>query len=279
MPIRSTFRPTNISAPKKYTLEITKYKGVDYSPAKMNVADDHAIEIKNIIYKDNVNQKRNGWEQIAKVEPIKYHVLINGEYEERINPTNINGVWTFTGESNKKYIIFHIGKLLFYADGFGEGNNFIQAKLHPMLTKTEISGSSNFYNVGVELNNEPSQAFYGSKRLYILGGNKYFVLREISRDKLSLYEVEDDEETYIPTTTVGITYKDSAVNLAVPLDDVNLMTQWRKNKLVSGTYIDDGVTLRTTRFWDYELDAAVKPKQPTDINNINIAIKSLKEAE
>ena len=61
------------------------------------------------------------------------------------------------------------------------------------------------------------------------------------------------------------------------LDDVNMMSQWRRNKLVSGTYVDDGVSLRTTRFTDYQLDTSIKPKKPTDINNIEITISSLKE--
>lgn len=276
MPIRSTYRHSSVNEPKKYTLEITKFKGVDYSASKLNVADDHAIEIKNIIYKDNVNQKRNGWEQVAKVEPIKYYVYVNGKYIERTNTTNINGIWTFIGENDIKYTIAHIGRILFQVINFKEGNNFIQAKVIP-LTR-EVIDNTTIYNVALELNDEPSQAFYGSKRLYILGGNKYYVLRTVL-DGLQLSEVEDDEETYIPTTTVGITYKDSAVNIAAPLDDVNLMTQYRKNKLVSGTYVDDGTTVRTTKFWDYELDTSVNPKTPTDINNININIKALKGVE
>jgi hypothetical protein len=57
------------------------------------------------------------------------------------------------------------------------------------------------------------------------------------------------------------------------------MTQYRKNKLISGTYLDDGVALRTTRFWDYELDTSCIPKNQTDINNITINIKELREVE
>ena len=90
-------------------------------------------------------------------------------------------------------------------------------------------------------------------------------------------EVEDDEDTYIPVTTIGITEADSAVNEQQILDDVNMMSQWRRNKLVSGTYVDDGVSLRTTRFTDYQLDTSIKPKKETDINNIEITISSLKE--
>jgi hypothetical protein len=275
VPRRSTFKHHSVNEPKKQALNISKYKGVDYSTTKLNVSDDHAIEIKNIIYKDNVNQKRDGWEQILKIEPIKYYVLVNGIYEERTNTTNVNGIWTFIGENNVKHTVAHIGKLLFEIKGLGEGKSFLYIKANP-ITKN-ITVDKKTYNVAQELNDEPTQAFCGAKRLYILGGNKYFVLR--SFNGLDYMAVEDDVDTYIPTTTIGITYKDSSVNLAAPLDDVNLMTQYRKNKLISGTYLDDGVALRTTRFWDYELDTSVTPKNQTDINNITINIKELREVE
>ena len=158
---------------------------------------------------------------------------------------------------------------------FGKDKSFLDVKVVPLL-ETETTGGIDYKVANLELNDSPSQAFYGSKRLYILGGNKYFVLRVNNYD-FELRAVEDDSETYIPTTTIGITYKDSAVDMAAPLDDVNMMTQWRKNKLVSGTYVDDGVSLRTTRFWDYELDSSVHPKNKKDVNDIQITVNSLKE--
>ena len=274
MPTKSRYRPYDLHSSSPKVFEVTQFKGVDYSSVKLNVSDEHAVDMLNIIYKDNVNQKRPGWEQVAKALPIEYYTKSNGVYTKKTNSTNVNGVWTFTAIDGNKYTIAHIGKLLFWVVNFGVGKTFLQAQLIPIVTKELKDGVS--YNVALELEDYPSQAFYGSKRLYILGGNKYYVLR-INNRNFELAEVEDDEETYIPTTTVAITYKDSAVNLAAPLDDVNMMTQFRKNKLVSGTYVDDGVTLRTTRFWDYELDTSVTPKNPTDINKIQINVDYLKE--
>lgn len=274
MPRNSKFRPYNLTSNNQRSFNVNQYKGVDYSTVKLNVDDEHAIDILNIIYKDNVNQKRNGWEQIAKATPVKYYVYEAGTFVEKTNTTSINAVWTFVGSDNKKYTVAHIGRLLFQVINFGLGKTFIGAKLVPIITETTVGDKT--YNVALELNDSPSQAFYGANRLYILGGNKYYVLKDGAKG-LEYAEVEDNEETYIPTTTVAITYKDSAVNLAAPLDDVNMLTQYRKNKLVSGTYVDDGVSLRTTRFWDYELDTTVHPKTKKDINNIKITINTLKE--
>ncbi len=113
------------------------------------------------------------------------------------------------------------------------------------------------------------------KRLYILGGNKYLMLR--IAPSYELVEVEDSDYTYIPTTSIGVTYKDAPTNLVSAYDDVNLMTQWRKNKLVSGTYIDNGVDVRTTRFWEWSLDTSIKPKTLSDLNNMEIVISSLRK--
>lgn len=277
MPIRSTFRPTNVSQPNKKVLEITKYKGVDYSTTKLNVADDHAIEIKNIIHKDNVNQKRNGWEQIAKANAIEYCIEnTEGTIVSKTNSTNFNGLWIIK-INNVEYVIAHIGSLLFTIDKIGRNQSFLNAKLTPLTTQLVRDGKLYKNFVNQELNDSKSNAFYGDERLYILDGRNYLVLK-FKNYRFELTTVEDDEETYIPTTTVGITYKGSPVNLAAPLDDVNMLTQYRKNKLVSGTYIEDDTTV-VTEFCDYELDTNVNPKNPTDINNIKITINSLREGE
>lgn len=274
MPVKSTYRHYNVSDSSKKTYTVDTFYGVDYTRTQLNTADNHAVEISNIIYKDKINQKRKGWQQIAQIIPLHYYVEeIKGVATEKTNTTEVNGVWTFIGGDRKKYIIAHIGKLLYKIEGFGEGKSFLDSKYSLITTTKSFNGKD--YEMSLELENAKSEAFYGQNRLYILGGNKYYVLR-VEDNKLSLNEVEDDEETYIPTTTVGITYKDSAVEMAAPLDDVNLMTQWRKNKLVSGTYVDDGVSLRTTQYWDFQLDSSVSCKKPTDINDISITIKTIK---
>ncbi len=127
-----------------------------------------------------------------------------------------------------------------------------------------------------ELMDYRSRMFVSGKRLYILGGNKYYLLR-INGNSYELVEVEDSPYTYIPVTTIGITYKDSPVSAREGLDDVNLMTQWRKNKCVSGTYIDTGTNVRTSRFWEFTLDTSVKPKTKANLNNMEVVISSLRK--
>lgn len=283
MPRNTTYRHYDLKFAKGYkkTLTINKFMGVDYGLAQLQVADYHAVDLQNIIFKDRVNQKRHGWQQLAKMSNTTYYVeKEDGTYEQRNNTYNFNGIWSFVGEDNQIYVVAHIGKLLYKITGIGKDMNFLNCNIELIATSKVYNGV--IINVAKELEDYKSQAFYGNKRLYILGGNKYYVLRGLNSN-LNLKEVEDDENTYIPVTTIGIVAAnslssgESSLGHATSLDDVNLMTQYRKNKLVTGMPIASEV--KKTRYNDYELDTCINPKKNTDINNIKVTINSLKESE
>ena len=283
MPRNTTYRHYDLKFAKGYkkTLTINKFMGVDYGLAQLQVADYHAVDLQNIIFKDRVNQKRHGWQQLAKMSNTTYYVeKEDGTYEQRNNTYNFNGIWSFVGEDNQVYVVAHIGKLLYKITGIGKDMNFLNCNIELIATSKVYNGV--IINVAKELEDYKSQAFYGNKRLYILGGNKYYVLRGLNSN-LTLKEVEDDENTYIPVTTIGIVAAnslssgESSLGHATSLDDVNLMTQYRKNKLVTGMPIASEV--KKTRYNDYELDTCINPKKNTDINNIKVTINSLKESE
>lgn len=272
---KSTYAHYDLSFHKQKTLAIAKFLGVDFNPAQLQVADNHAVDMENILYKNRVNQKRTGWEQLALIKPTVYHVVNqDGSITQKTNTVSFNAFWEFEDEVGNKCCVAHIGHLLYIVNKIGQGTTFLDFQLTP-LTQTIIDGQ-NQYNMALELEDYKSFAQAGYGRLFIFGGNKLYVLK-VKQGIYTLKEVEDDEDTYIPVTTIGITEVDSAVNEQQILDDVNLMTQWRRNKCVSGTYLDDGVSLRTTRFTDYQLDTSILPKRPTDINDIEIKISSLKE--
>lgn len=278
MPDRNYYsRPYRIGFNNKQRLVIDKFYGVDYNPAQLDVANYHAVDLCNIIHKDNFNQKRNGWEQVLKINPIMFRPLLENNIlgEEEENPTNINGVWEIDG-----VIIAHIGHLLFNLK-LGKDRNFMQTSAEPYLQyyrETPTSTvTSNTPKCSIKLANNPSTAFHGYHRLYILDGKKYLCVKTNSDGITNVEYVEDNLETYIPTTTIGITEIDSPINEMQAFEDVNMLTQWRKNKCVSGTYVDDGITLKKTRFTDYQLDTTIIPKHETDLNEITIRISTLKE--
>ena len=225
------------------TFTTGSFAGIDLQEAETKLANNNARDLLNIVYKDGINQTRDSWEQVAKAD------------------ARINCVARFKAEDDQIHIIAHIGKHLYEVFRMGKSFSFLDALF------TKISNT--------ELEDYRSRMFVSGKRLYILGGNKYYLLR--ITNNYELVAVEDSPYTYIPVTTIGITYKDSPVNGIEALDDVNLMTQWRKNKLVSGTYIDNGVDVRTTRFWEWTLDTSVKAKNLADLNNMEVVISSLRK--
>lgn len=236
-----TLANSELSSRKTFTTG--SFAGVDYQEAETNLANYNARDILNIIRKDGINQTRDAWEQIAKVEG------------------RVNSYIKFEAEDGYEHHIFHIGKFLYEGFKIGKEYSFLDAYFIKI---------SNY-----ELEDYRSLMRASGKRLYILGGNKYLMLR--IAPSYELVEVEDSDYTYIPTTSIGVTYKDAPTNLVSAYDDVNLMTQWRKNKLVSGTYIDNGVDVRTTRFWEWNLDTSIKPKTLSDLNNMEIVISSLRK--
>ena len=232
---------------KRQLFTTESFAGVDFQEAETKLAKQNARDILNVIYKDGIDQTRDAWEQVAKAE------------------SRVNSIIKFKAEDGLEHIVAHIGKKLYEIFRLGKDYTF----LDPIFTKIS----------DYELEDYKSLMRVSGKRLYILGGNKYLMLRIPATNTYELVEVEDSQYTYIPTTHIGVTYKDSSVSLLTAYDDVNLMTQWRKNKLVSGTYIDNGVDVRTTRFWEWELDTSIKPKAKTDLNNMEVVISSLRKVD
>ena len=275
MPMKNTFIPFDLNLEsRKKKIAITRFLGVDFNPAQLQVAENHATDMGNMVYENRATQKRRGYEEMAQIKSTQYHIQTANGYEEKTNQPHFNGFWEFIGDDGNAHCVAHIGRLLYRVTGLGKGKSFLDCQFEPLLEERTVGPAE--YRVAVELDDRKSMAFHGYKCLFILGGNKLFILR-MGGGTFQIKEVEDSDETYIPTTTIGITDADSKIIERQALDDVNMMTQYRKNKLVSGTYIDDGVNVRTTRFWDYSLDTSIKPKNPTDINNVKVRIHSLKE--
>lgn len=272
MPIVNTFRPQTIKEPKKLQFTIGAFRGVDYRPIQLQVKDYNATDIKNFIYRDNANQKRMGYEQLLSV-PIDTYKLVGDNRTLNNTSNRINGLWEFVDSEGIKHLIAHIGKLLY------EIKNIYGAFYN--IEVTMVKDSSGYT---LELLDEISgtySAFASKGVLYILSGVKYYALFNgtkgandvgIQYGDLVFIEVANSSIAYIPTTTIGITYKDSPVSMNTSLDKVNLLSNYRKNKLVSGTFVEDGENTKTTAFYDYELDSNIVG----NVEDIEVAITEYK---
>ena len=283
MPSNSTFRPQTISEPKKHQFTIGAFRGVDYRPIQLQVKDYNATDIKNFIYRDNANQKRMGYEQLCNI-PISlfssnlYSLTCINENNSVVTTntsSNINGLYEFLDEDNEYHLIAHIGSFLY------EIKN-ISGAFYSISYELICEVVSPYARKAIKLNDTISSAFYNNGKLYILDGNKYICIYKgdlessdigikKSDSGLCVILVENSHLAYVPTTTIGITYKDSPVTMNASLDKINLLSNFRKNKLVSGTFIEDGENARTTANFDYELDTNISGNQ-SELNDIEVSI-------
>ena len=218
---------TNKVASKRslQTLSINSLMGVDYSSSMVNIRDYHAYDIKNFLKKNNVLRNRNGFEQIGKWK--------------------INGIWECNFKGRRIFVV-HCGTKWYYVKSVEDLNTY------------DIQ-SSNYHeiNTSIELADKPSWGVFANDRLYILCG-KYCVLKFTIDDKtnnlvLTFVEVYNDEDTYIPTTTIGITFNNNnSGSQRQTLDDINMMTPYRYNTLSTLVGQDVGTGNRY-----YQLDGIV----------------------
>ena len=75
---KTNFRGLSLKAfNEREELNINSFKGVDYSSSAFNVSDNRAIDILNLIFKDNVIQKRKGFKHVLSLtEKEKIHNII-----------------------------------------------------------------------------------------------------------------------------------------------------------------------------------------------------------
>lgn len=195
-------------------LNLDNFKGVDYANTPFNVAKHRAVEMRNLIYRDGVNRKRYGWNEIFNL----------GE--------RINGYWEFTDTYGVKHTIIHGGNKIYKYNPLTNTATDITntATYKPSYVDTQAEWNNKLIN---SITDEISWGIVRSNRLYILCGI-YLVYG--TWDNGNTYElriVEDNEDTYIPTTTIGIANVNSVIaNTRASHDEVNMLSSRRRNKLI-----------------------------------------------
>ena len=173
--------------------------GVDYSSSMLNIQDNHAYDIKNFLKENGTLQKRKPYEQVG----------IGG----------LNGIWE-CNYNGQKYIIAHKGNNIYLVNDIDRYERL--ASNYIPLTE---NGKETF-----GISDETSWGVFTNDRLYILCG-EYLVVKFNENGSPTVHKVFEDEETYIPTTTIGITSSSSVGISRETLDNPNLLTRYRYNSL------------------------------------------------
>lgn len=289
MPARNLFShyPLGNKSTKRSIASVNQFGGVDFSTPNFSVPTNRAINIQNFIYKNGVVQKRNGYEDFCKVDPIEYFDKFTNKFN--VNGVNFNEMWKFKAEDGNWHVVAHIGNLMFEIKNIDEKDG--KVSIEPINTDENYSGvNKNGETVSrpylYKFEDYKSFAFVGANRLWFLGGNKYMCLRFKDNGTVKFDPVEDLDETFIPVTTDKITFDGAANASRTPLDMPNKLTYFRKNRLLSGGERSENTT-QQTRYYEYTLDSplildpsqTIAQRTSEDIHKISIVIKTRRKVE
>lgn len=214
---------SHITLKERKSLTLEGFKGVDFSSSPLRVRTNRASNMRNFINEYGVNKKRNGWNELFRIEDS------NGKAQP------INGIFQYV-RGERKDLLVHAGKRIYRVD---ENNG--------EYTYTDITLSSTYLPARVDttlLTNERSQAFFNKGRCYIVGCGDYLVYGTWDNGQTyELRRVANDIDTYIPTTTISIDDDSVDDDTRGSLDDINLLSSKRKNQLLGSSEANKTWTL------------------------------------
>ena len=210
------FKTNNLSQLQMYTKKFENFRGLDYTNAKLDIADNRSPDAQNFIFKDGINQKRNGYSQVLKID----------------SGANFNGFWEFIDSNKKVHRIAHVGNKI-YEVTYNENPYLNSYKELSVTYRPNIITSANWTSyITNGIKDRRSYGVVRGDRLYIFCG---IMLVYGSWDKGTTWElraVRENEDTYIPITTTNITHSMyEGESTRASLEEVNMMTYFRKNKI------------------------------------------------
>ena len=206
----------NIKANNIKTLTLGDFRGVDYFNAKNNVANKRATDMRNLIYRNGANHKRNGWKQFANSHEIDTSVTPNVD-----SFPSINGFWEYkynngSGTITTKYIIHSGQKLYEYNKTTG--------------VWTDITPTS------TTINDEVSFGVLRGNRLYIFCGT--FLVYGTWDNGTTFIVKKVENNAYIPIVATNIEPIGSTTSAQTALESPNKMSKYVKNRLVGANKVE-----------------------------------------
>lgn len=234
----------NGSAKESRQLTLSGFRGVDLSSIPSDVAAYHASKMRNFISQNGANHKRPGWREYVNFGGR----VVNGV---KVYPP-INGIFEFISGDTRKMIV-QVEDRLVEVTSEGSFHNLMESCTY---------GPAKLGGIDAE---GKSQGFMLNGALYIIGCGDFLVYKYYeSSGKYELRRVFDNEDVYIPTTSIGMTgrYWDVENSKwiessgAATLDDVNLLSSSRKNMFIG--HATDSLTEEVQSI-RYQLDGTIKP--------------------
>lgn len=274
-----------------------EFRGTDMTSPRFQVAEDRSIDSLNYLWKDGAVHKRHGLmpafmfkDNIRKYRmsyiPLKTQKAVISPIEEvdtsglkysltlDVDSQPVCGIWFL-----KNFTIVHIGTALFYAYQNSDTLNLLCSKNTGIYTDTKTQTAETLY-YSFTMPRWKCQAFESGGKLWILTGVFYYCIEPAGTSNgaysaLKMTRVSMSDDTYVPTTTIGITAQGTGISGRASLESPNLLTQWRKNGCVSGIKASGSEDVNGTHYYTYSLDAPINPKDDdTDTGKIRVYINT-----
>lgn len=235
---------TNISLKDRLQVQLTDFKGVDFSSSPLRVQVNRASSAVNLINEYGVNHKRNGWNQVANIQ------------------ASINLIFKYVYNETEQIIV-------------QAGKRFYKLSLNEQTNKydyTDIINTCTYSDARIkleELISERSQVFFNNGKAYIIGCGDFLVYGTWNKgETFELRRVVDNEDTYIPTTTISIDNDTVIDDTRASLDDINFLSNRRKNQMLG---VSTFPTTWTVDSGEIDLDTKVEIKLDTLENNVQVS--------
>ena len=257
------------------TTTIGNFNGVDLSSPTLQANTSRSVELLNFVKRQKFNQKRFGIHQVLSNDESS---VSNEQYSK------IHGVWSFIDSTNTERVVAHVDNHFVLFTGLGSDKSYFNINqnynanwIKDIWTTSNTGPIPMNMEVGPE---ENSFGFASDGYLYVLGGGRY--IRFLYSGLINSIVAEDLRDnyysTYIPLTRNSVVPTGSLVEgLSQAYDDVNMLTQWKKNTLITGTF---GATLsnnpfNSSGFTEYKLDSVVNARSSEDYINSTLKISYL----
>ena len=196
----------NLSLKERKVYTFDNFRGVDFSTSPYKVAQNRAISAENLLYENGTVRKRNGWRSLCKL------------------PDEINGIFSFEIE-NENVVLVYAGTKFYHLTWDSSKNRYIASNITNTCTYTPANIDTN------RLISQRIQLYINKNKAYIVGCGDYLVYGKWG-ENFELRRVFDNEDTYIPTTTINIDNDSVADENRASFDAVNLLSSYRKNEML-----------------------------------------------
>ncbi len=237
------------------SVALKDFRGVDMASTPSDVAYFRATKMSNFIYEDGLNRKRKGIEQLFQIKPNISEAAprINGIFDFTIEGTRLKIVYA----GKRFYIVQNDGQ---YFDitttqfGYDKEGNVILGDSVKAEFRVDVQVGDTKEEGAHYLQNTRCQAFVSNDKIYFVGMGDYLALGDFGNECFELRKVYENEYTTIPTTTMFIDQIGKNNEGGKILDDVNIMTRWRYNRLVGSAFGEN----ETEKNWrlDGQVDGA-----------------------